>query len=124
MIAVLSTVLTTITLLGALWSLVLVIANKPMTLAGPSTLGLAALAVLLEVGLLVQAVIGFAKLGASEVNGLSFGGYLVGALLILPLAGFWSLAERSRWGMSVLIVGFLSIAVMIVRLDQIWSGRG
>ncbi len=124
MIAVLSTVLTTITLLGALWSLVLVIANRPMILAGPSTLGLAALAVLLEVGLLVQAVIGFAKLGASEVNGLSFGGYLVGALLILPLAGFWPLAERSRWGMSVLIVGFLSIAVMIVRLEQIWSGRG
>ncbi len=56
------------------------------------------------------------------MSGVVFGGYLIGSLLILPAAGWWSLTERSRWGVGVLLVGCLVIPVIIVRMNQVWSG--
>ena len=104
----------------AAWALGLVVANRP---AGTFTLALLAV---LELGLLVQAVIGIVNLVRtdSDVSGVSFVGYLLGSLLILPAATFWALAERTRWGTAVLIIGCLVVPVMIVRLNQIWGGTG
>jgi hypothetical protein len=58
------------------------------------------------------------------VEKLTYGGYLVGALVVLPLAALWALAERSRWGPGVVLVGCLAIPVLIVRLGQIWEAHG
>lgn len=125
MIDSLALALTVAALVAAAWALLLVALNKPLTLDTKLTLGIAGLALLLELGLLVQAVIGIVRLVGTdrELSGATFVGYLVGPLVVLPLAGLWAVAERSRWGASVLAVGFLSVPVMILRLQQIWAGH-
>ena len=119
MIGALATALVIAALVGAAWALVLVLANRL-----PNTVTLGVLA-LLELGLLVQAVIGIVKLAGTDrdVSAATFVGYLLGSLLILPAAAFWALAERTRWGTSVLIVGCLVVPVMIARMNQIWNAH-
>lgn len=121
MIGVLATSLIIASLVCTAWAVGLVVVGR--TAEGPVTLGLLAL---VELALLVQLVIGVVQLAITdrEVSGVSFVGYLVGSLLILPVAAFWALAERNRWGTSVLIVGWLVVPVLIVRLNEIWAGGG
>jgi hypothetical protein len=47
--------------------------------------------------------------------------YLISALLIPPLAVVWALIERTRWSTVVLGVAAFAIAVMVVRMGQIWG---
>ena len=89
-------------------------------LAGRVTFALLAL---LEAGLVAQLVIGLSRV-FDDHRGVSvptYVGYLVGALVILPLAAGWARAERSRGGTGVLLVGVLVIPVLFVRLHDIWS---
>lgn len=125
MISVLPTVLTVLSLVCAAWSLVLIAANKPLLPLTRAKQGLIGLLAVLEVGLLVQAVVGVAQmLGLDrEIDRLSFVGYLVGPPLILPVAVVWSAAERTRWSAGVLAVACVSVPVMVVRLGQIWAGH-
>ncbi|HEV7649018.1 MAG TPA: hypothetical protein VGP26_12705 [Actinophytocola sp.] len=125
MIDALSTTLTSIALGAALWALVLLIAGKPLEYRRWHGLGVLGVLTLLELGLLVQAVAGFVKLFGTdrELEKLTFAGYLVGALVVLPLAVFWALAERTRWGPGVLVIGSLAIPVLILRLGQIWNAN-
>ncbi len=85
-----------------------------------TTGGLAAL----DVALLVQVVVGVVRLGQTDrdVNGLTFSAYLVGAVLIPPVAFVWAATERTRWGTAVIIVGALAVIAVEFRLDQIWGG--
>mgnify|MGYP000205632174 CR=1 FL=1 len=46
--------------------------------------------------------------------------YLVSALLLPPLAGFWALVQRDRWSTVILGVTCLTIAVMVYRMNVIW----
>jgi hypothetical protein len=126
MIHVLATALTVVALAAAAWALVLAVLDHPITLRTKPTLGLAGVVVLLEAGLLVQAVIGVvAMLGSDrELDRATFVGYLVGVAVVLPLGAVWSLAERSRWGAGVLTVTCVSVPVMILRLNQLWAGHG
>lgn len=78
-----------------------------------------------EAGLLVQVVWAVVRLagGGRPAGGLVvFIGYLAGSLVILPLAAAWGLGERSRWGPGVVAAGFLVMAVLIVRMQQVWNG--
>ncbi|MBB5802329.1 hypothetical protein F4560_002097 [Saccharothrix ecbatanensis] len=126
MIQVLATALTVVALVAAAWSLGLAVLDRPITLRTKPTLWLAAVVLLLEVGLLVQAVAGVvAMLGADrELDRATFVGYLIGAAVVLPLGAVWSVAERSRWGAGVLTITCLSVPVMILRLNQLWAGHG
>ncbi|MFE9750285.1 hypothetical protein ACFYOT_35725 [Saccharothrix saharensis] len=127
MIQVLATALTVVALVAALWSLVLVVTDRPITLATKPTLGLAAVVVLLEAGLLVQAVVAAVRVfGADrgEVDLATFLGYLVASIAVLPVGAFWALGDRSRWGAGVLAVACLSVPVMVLRLDQLWAAHG
>ena len=123
MIEVLAGALTFGALGGAAWAVALVIAGRPVLLNRWHGLCLLGIVALLEVGLLGQAVAGVVNLVTDdrEVDTFSFLGYLFGPVLVLPLATFWSLAERTRWGPGVLAVGCLTIPIMIVRLRQIWE---
>ena len=58
------------------------------------------------------------------LNGVVFVAYLIGALLILPIASWWARAEPSRWGTGVLLVAALVDAVLLARLNDIWTGTG
>ncbi|MCE6997422.1 hypothetical protein LZG04_21840 [Saccharothrix sp. S26] len=126
MIQVLATALTVVAVAAAVWALVLAVLDHPITLRTRPTLGLAAVVVLLEAGLLVQAVVGVVSLLGSDrvLDRATFVGYLLGVAVVLPLGAVWSVAERSRWGAGVLTVTCLSVPVMILRLDQLWAGHG
>jgi hypothetical protein len=126
MIDVLATALTYCALGAAAWALLLVVLNRPLDLGRPLSLALIGATLLLELGLLAQAVAGVVKMitDGRDIDELSFLGYLVGPVLVVPLAAAWALAERTRWGAGVLVVGFLAVPVMILRLRQVWDGNG
>lgn len=125
MIEVLAAVLTYVALAGAVWAAVLVVANKPIDLRKWHGLWLIGLVALLELGLLVQLVVGIVKMAGDDrdLETATFLGYLITLLLVPPIAGFWALAERSRWGPVVMVVGCLTVPVLILRLGQVWDAR-
>jgi hypothetical protein len=123
MIDVLATALTFAALVPAAWAAVLIVVGTPVQLREWHGLWLYGALALLEVGLLAQLVTGIVRLVSDDpqIDRLTFVGYLVGILLVLPLAGFWALAERTRWGPAVVVVGSLAVPILIVRLRQLWE---
>lgn len=84
-------------------------------------IGMAVVAVLA----LVQLVVGVIKVSTGEkpVDGTTiFFAYLVGAACTVPAAAFMSLTERTRWGSAIVAAGGLILAVLEVRLYDIWGG--
>jgi hypothetical protein len=77
----------------------------------------------LEIGLVAELVLGLVRVfGDHEgVSVAPYVGYLVGALVILPLAAGWAWAERTRNGTAVLLVGVLVLPVLFVRLHDLWA---
>ncbi|MFV0253988.1 MAG: hypothetical protein ACK5H2_11740 [Beutenbergiaceae bacterium] len=51
---------------------------------------------------------------------LVFWGYLITALLVLPLAAAWALAERTKWSSVTLLVACVALAVIQVRIASLW----
>jgi hypothetical protein len=82
-----------------------------------------ALLVLLELGLVAQLVLGLLQVldDHEGVSVATYVGYLVGALVVLPLAAGWAWAERTRAGTAVLLVGVVVLPVLFVRLHDIWA---
>jgi hypothetical protein len=78
----------------------------------------------LEVVLVVVLVGGSIALGRTsrDVDGVLFVSYLVSMVAIPPAAVLWGIAEKSRWGTGVVVVAMLSIAVLAVRVLDIWKG--
>lgn len=78
---------------------------------------------LLEAGLLVQAVVGFVQLFTADrdLPAFTFLGYLLGVLVILPVGFLWAIGEKSRSGTAVLLVAVGVVPVLVLRLEQIWS---
>jgi hypothetical protein len=123
---VLATTLVFVALAAALWSAVLVVAGQPARVDRWYGVGALGVVALLELGLVVQAVGGIVAMFVTEreLDGFSFAGYLVGPVLVVPVAVFWALAERTRWGPAVLVVGCLAVPVMLLRLRQVWDAHG
>ncbi|MER5946116.1 hypothetical protein ACN2WE_07910 [Streptomyces sp. cg28] len=74
---------------------------------------------------LVQLVVGIVQLARGEKpdQGTTiFVAYLIGAFACVPAAGFMSLAERTRWGSVTVAAGGVVLAVLEVRLYDIWGG--
>lgn len=85
------------------------------------TIGPVLLVEVLLVVQLVVAIIGPAVGNNPSGNPLEFYTYLVSAIILLPLAGFWGLVERTRWSTLILGVASLAAAIMIYRMLQIWT---
>jgi hypothetical protein len=85
----------------------------------PLALGL----VVVETALLVQLVAGLVLLAREDgdVSAVTFVGYLVGVLVVLPAGLLWSLGEKTRSGTAVLLLALLVVAFLQVRLGQIWA---
>jgi vacuolar-type H+-ATPase subunit I/STV1 len=107
------------TLIGALLvSMGLLAKRKPSGFSVGAT-------ALVELLLLVQLVLSIALVvsGASaKQDTVEFLAYLIVALMIPIGAAFWALIERTRWSTVVLGVAGLTVAVMLVRMNQIWTG--
>ncbi|MFE7133630.1 hypothetical protein ACFVIM_22500 [Streptomyces sp. NPDC057638] len=74
---------------------------------------------------LAQLVVGVVKLadgGEPHEGATTFVVYLIGALFTVPAAAFLSLVERSRWGSATVAAGAVVLAVLEVRLYDIWGG--
>lgn len=89
----------------------------------PSDLTVGSLA-LVELLLLIQVVIAIvAPLAGNPPTGdlLEYWVYLIAAVL-LPIGGvLWALLERSRWSTVILgVVGF-ALAIMLWRMQMIWT---
>ena len=88
------------------------------------SMGATALVELLLIAQLVIAIVAPFVGNASTGNPAEFYVYLISALLLPVLAGFWALVERSRWAVVILGVVCLAIAVMVYRMEVIWSVQG
>jgi len=89
----------------------------------PSDLTVGSLA-LVELLLLAQIVIAIvAPFAGNPPTGslLEFWVYLVSAALLPPAAVFWALLERSRWSTVIMGVAALAVAVMVWRMQVIWT---
>ncbi|MFJ1750340.1 hypothetical protein ACIOJD_29490 [Streptomyces sp. NPDC088116] len=74
---------------------------------------------------LVQLVVGIVRLAGGDTadqGAVLFVSYLLGAVLAVPAAGFLSLSERTRWGSVTVSAGAVVLAVLEVRLHDIWGG--
>jgi hypothetical protein len=80
-------------------------------------------AIILEAGLLVQAGIAIVKMiGGAQVNEpVTFVAYSLGILLPLPLGFYLARVERTRWGSLSLCFTAVVVAVMTLRLMQLWQ---
>jgi Kef-type K+ transport system membrane component KefB len=110
-------VLGAVCLVTAVWLVVLILLDR---LPGDVLYGVLAL---VETGLVVQLVLGLVQVAGDDgdLNVAAYVGYLVGSLLVLPIAFVWSVGERTRSGTGVLLVGVLAVAFLFVRLNQLWS---
>jgi hypothetical protein len=89
----------------------------------PSDLSLAGPA-LIEVLLIAQLVVAVIAPGIGNRptgNPVEFFAYLLSALVIPPAAIVWALMERTRWAVVVVGVACLAVAVMLVRMQIIWT---
>ncbi|MFF1409364.1 hypothetical protein ACFVX6_06105 [Streptomyces sp. NPDC058289] len=76
---------------------------------------------------LAQLVIGLVQLARGEKPGqgtVLFLSYLVGAFATIPAAGLLSLSERTKWGSVTVAAGAVVLAVLEVRLYDIWGNTG
>ena len=85
------------------------------------SMGAALLVELLLLAQLVVAIVAPAVGNHPSGSILEFYTYLVSAIILVPLAGFWALVERNRWSTVILGVACLAVAVMVYRMLQIWT---
>ncbi|MEU0991820.1 hypothetical protein [Streptomyces sp. NPDC005953] len=74
---------------------------------------------------LIQLIVGVVQLARGEDardGTVTFVAYLIGAFTAIPTAGFLSLTERTRWGSATVAAGAVVLAVLQVRLYDIWGG--
>jgi hypothetical protein len=112
-------VLAAAALVVAIWLAVLIVLDR---LPGDPVFGAL---VVLEAGIVVQLVIGLVRVFGDHpgVNVAAYLGYLVGALLVLPIGFLWSAGERTRSGTAVLLVAVLVVPVLSLRLHDLWAAR-
>ena len=108
-------------LVGVLWLVVLIVRDRT---PGRALLNLMAA---IEVLLLVHLVLGVVRATTDAPSGLAtweYVGYLVGAVLLVPVGVVWSSGERTRGGTAVLLVALLVVPFMFLRLHDIWAVAG
>ncbi len=118
MVDVLATVLLAAGLALGAWCLVWAGRNRTVDrhqLAG---------AALVELAVVAQVAVAAVKLATGQRPSelAVFVGYLVAVLLVLPAGVALALAERTRWGSVLLGAAGLVLAVLVLRLRQVWSG--
>jgi hypothetical protein len=109
-----------VSLVLALWAIVLLIVNRPPNRP-----------LLVGIGILEAMLIAFAVGGMVQMLGtdrefarLEFVGYLLGIVAIPPLAVWWVRGEQSRAAAGVLLVVLLVVPFLVIRVQQVWAGPG
>lgn len=117
MIAVTDYAVIVASLVYAAWVLVAAVRNRPPR--EPYVIGAGVVEALILIQIVVAVVMMIVEGAPDDLA--TFIGYLLMIALIVPLGLFWALAEKSRWGTSVLVVAALVVPVLVIRLQQIWE---
>ncbi|WP_066902509.1 hypothetical protein [Millisia brevis] len=114
-----------LTLFSAAWVLFDLITGRSFLLKFARARHLLRLHIGTEVALVAQLVVGIAATigGGRDIHGATFIAYLVGLVIVLPAAVWWAYGDPGRGGLAVLLVANLAIAIMVVRLTQLWAGH-
>ncbi|WP_055406809.1 hypothetical protein [Frankia sp. ACN1ag] len=88
--------------------------------------GLLAAAGVVEAVLLAQVIAAIVVVarGSHADQPVNFVLYLIASVVALPVGVWWSLGDRSRWGSGVLGIACLAVAIIVVRLGQVWESTG
>ena len=102
---------------AVIWGIVTAITNKP---PGKAQLLYAAG---LEAVTVIQSVIATAKIvgGFRPTELATTIGYLIGIVILVPIAWFWANVERNRYSGIVLAVAALAVLAMTLRLLMLWT---
>jgi hypothetical protein len=106
--------------IAVIWGIATAIANKP---SGKAQLLYAAV---VEIATLVQSIIAVAKIigGFRPVELATTIAYLIGIVILIPIAWFWANVERNRFSGIVLAVAALAVLGMTLRLLMLWTPAG
>ncbi len=109
-----------LSLLALVCGVVVAVRDRP---PGPVTLAVTVLAALAT---LLQSLVAGYELtqGSRPAELATYVGYLIGIAIVLPLAGTWAVAERTRWSGLVIAVAGFTVAVMTARLVMLARGTG
>jgi hypothetical protein len=94
-------------------------AKRKPSLVSLGAIGLVQLALIVQLVTSIILVSGGAR---AKTDTIEFFAYVLVAFIVPLGAAFWALIERTRWSTFVLGVGALTVAIMIVRMHQIWFG--
>ncbi len=102
---------------SVVWGIITTIADKP---PGKAQLLFAAAVWLVTV---VQSIIAGVRLAAGfrPQSPATLLGYLIGIVLLIPVAWFWANSERTRYSGLVLAVAALAVLAMTLRLLTLWT---
>ncbi len=117
MIDALAYVVIGISLVVGLGIIGLAVANRrPLTL-------LAYGLVTVEAAALVQVLVAIVQVvrGERPDEPATFVGYALTSLLVLPAGAVWALSDKSKWGTMAAGVAALVLAVLTVRMLQVWG---
>ena len=106
--------------IGVIWGLITAIADKP---PGKAQLLYAAG---VEVVVVVQSIIAFVRLagGFQPVERATTIGYLIGIVILIPVAWLWANVERTRFSGVVLAIAAFAVLAMTLRLLVLWTPAG
>lgn len=108
-------------IVATLVGVVAVVAGLAGRRPGDVTVGGMALILLLLVAQVVVGIVAPVTGDAPLGSALEFWVYLVSAVLLPPAAVFWALVERSRWSTVIMGIAALAVAVMVWRMQVIWT---
>lgn len=78
-----------------------------------------------EIALVIQLILSIVLVfmgQQAKVDTWEYFGYLLVALMIPAGGAVWALLERGKWSTVVMGAALLTLAVMLVRMYQIWTG--
>ena len=102
---------------SVVWGIVTTVADKP---PGKAQLLFAAGVWLVTLAQSIVAAVQLAG-GFRPLEPATTIGYLIGIVLLIPVAWFWANAERTRFSGIVLAVAALAVVAMTLRLLVLWT---
>lgn len=78
--------------------------------------------IVVETAIIAQAIAAAVRIAGGErpQDFVTFLGYLITAVVMLPLTVTLSFMERTRWGSVIAGAGAVVVAVLVLRLQQVW----
>lgn len=61
--------------------------------------------------------------GGGEGDPILFWSYFATTLIVPPIAVVWGVGDKSRWGTGVIAIAMITVAVLVLRVHQIWEGH-